>query len=190
MTPQQAQLSLTFFRPVPRPGSMPISDLLLPEYDSEIDITRRVLERVPDSDGAGEWKPHPRSFPMAHLAQLVAMLPGWVTMTLEKTELDIAPKDGPRTGYTIEKTPTLLALFEKNATEGRAALARAKDDAFQVPWTLKAGGNAVLTQPRYMILRQMVLNHLVHHRAQLGTYLRIHGEKVPSIYGPTADDKR
>jgi uncharacterized damage-inducible protein DinB len=119
----------------------------------------------------------------------VAMLPGWVTMTLQKTELDIAPKDGPRTGYTVEKTATLLAMFDKNAKEGREALVRATDDEYQVPWTLKAGGNAVLTQPRYMILRQMVLNHLVHHRAQLGTYLRIHGEKVPSIYGPSADTK-
>ena len=168
---------------------MPLSQLLLPEYDSEISITRRVLERVPDADGAGEWKPHPKAFPMAHLAQLVAMLPGWVAMTLEKTELDIAPKDGPRTGYSIQKTGALLELFEKNATDGRAALTRAKDADFQVPWTLKSGGNAILTQPRYMILRQMVLNHLVHHRAQLGMYLRVHGEKVPAMYGPTADEK-
>jgi uncharacterized damage-inducible protein DinB len=168
---------------------MPISDLLLPEYDSEIAITRRVLERVPDAAGAGEWKPHPKAFPMAHLAQLVAMLPGWVSKTLDATELDIAPVDGPRAGYTIETTATLLAMFERNAAEGRASLARAADPDFQVPWTLKAAGHPVLTQPRYMILRQMVLNHLVHHRAQLGTYLRIHGEKVPQMYGPTADER-
>jgi uncharacterized damage-inducible protein DinB len=168
---------------------MKISELLLPEYDAEIATTRKVLERVPDDEDWGSWKPHPKSFPMAHLAQLVAMLPGWVTMTLEKTELDIAPKEGPRTGYTIETTATLLALFDKNAKEGRVALVRATDADFQVPWTLKAAGNAVMTQPRYMILRQMVLNHLVHHRAQLGLYLRLAGEKVPSMYGPTADEK-
>jgi uncharacterized damage-inducible protein DinB len=167
---------------------MTIAELLLPEYDSEIAITRRVLERVPDD--RAEWKPHPKSFMMAHLAQLVAMLPDWVVKTLEQTELDIAPKDKPRgSGYTIEKTATLLAMFDKNATAGRAALAKASDADFQVPWTLKAAGNVVLTQPRYMILRQMVLNHLVHHRAQLGVYLRLVEVKVPQMYGPTADER-
>jgi uncharacterized damage-inducible protein DinB len=166
---------------------MKIADLLLPEYDSEIVITRRVLERVPDE--RGEWRPHPKAFPMAHLAQLVAKLPEWVVMTMEQTELDIAPKDGPRTFYTIETTATLLAAFDRNAKAGRASLAKAKDEDFQVPWTLKAAGNAVLTQPRYMIVRQMVLNHLVHHRAQLGLYLRLTDQKVPSMYGPTADER-
>jgi uncharacterized damage-inducible protein DinB len=167
---------------------MRISDLLLPEYDNEITITRKVLERVPDDKA--EWKPHPKSFPMAHLAQLVAMLPEWVVKTMEQTELDIAPKDKPRgSGYTIEKTATLLAQFDRNAKAGRASLEKAKDADFQVPWTLKAAGNPVLTQPRYMIVRQMVLNHLVHHRAQLGLYLRMVDQKVPQMYGPTADDK-
>ena len=169
---------------------MKIAELLLPEYDAEIVTTRKVLERVPDDGEWGSWKPHEKSFPMAHLAQLVAMLPGWVKMTLEKTELDIAPKDGPRTGYSIEKTATLLAMFDKNATEGRAALVNASDADLQVPWTLKAAGNVMLTEPRYMILRQMVINHLVHHRAQLGLYLRLAGKQVPSMYGPTADDKK
>jgi uncharacterized damage-inducible protein DinB len=166
---------------------MKIAELLLPEYDSEIAITRRVLERVPD--GRGEWKPHPRAFMLGHLAQLVAMLPEWVVKTLEQTELDIAPKDKPRgAGYTIETTATLLAMFDKNAKAGRASLAKATDDQMQVPWTLKAAGNPVLTQPRYTILRQMVLNHLVHHRAQLGLYLRLTDQKVPQMYGPTADE--
>lgn len=167
---------------------MRIADLLLPEYDSEVATTRRVLERVPDD--RGEWKPHEKAFKMAHLAQLVAMLPDWVVKTLEQTELDIAPKDRPPgAGYTVEKTATLLSLFDKNAKAGRIALARATDEELQVPWTLKAGGTAVLTQPRYMILRQMVLNHLVHHRAQLGLYLRLSDQKVPQMYGPTADEK-
>jgi uncharacterized damage-inducible protein DinB len=167
---------------------MRISDLLLPEYDNEITITRKVLERVPDDKA--EWKPHPKSFMMAHLAQLVAMLPEWVVKTMEQTELDIAPKDKPRgSGYTIEKTATLLAQFDRNAKAGRASLEKAKDPDFQVPWTLKAAGNPVLTQPRYMIVRQMVLNHLVHHRAQLGLYLRMVDQKVPQMYGPTADEK-
>lgn len=167
---------------------MRIADLLLPEYDNEIAITRRVLERVPDD--RGDWRPHPKAFPMAHLAQLVSMLPAWVPNMMEKTELDIAPKDKP-TGspYTIEKTATLLAAFDKNAKAGRASLAKAKDEDFQVPWTLKAAGNTISTQSRYLALRQLVLNHLVHHRAQLGVYLRLTDQKVPQMYGPTADEK-
>jgi uncharacterized damage-inducible protein DinB len=167
---------------------MSIAELLLPEYDSEIVITRKVLERVPDD--RGDFQPHPKAWKMGHLAQLVAMLPDWVAKTLEQTELDIAPKDKPKTaGYTLETTATLLAMFDKHAKAGRAALAKATDADFQVPWTLKAGGNPVLTQPRYMILRQMVINHLVHHRAQLGIYLRLTDQKVPQMYGPTADER-
>lgn len=166
---------------------MRISELLLPEYDAEIVTTRRVLERVPDDKA--EWQPHEKAFKMAHLAQLVARLPEWVSMTLEKTELDIAPVNGPRTGYTIEKTATLLDTFDRNAKAGRAAIEKATDADLQVPWTLKAAGQPVLTQPRYMILRQMVLNHLVHHRAQLALYLRLTGQKVPQMYGPSADER-
>ena len=166
---------------------MKIADLLLPEYDNEIAVTRRVLERVPDE--RAEWKPHPRAFSMAHLAQLVAMLPGWVDQVLGKTELDIAPKSGPTTGYSIQKVSALLATFDAGAAAGRTALVRATDADFQVPWTLLAAGTVISTQPRYMALRQLVLNHLVHHRAQLAVYLRITDQKVPQMYGPTADEK-
>ena len=84
-----------------------IAELLLPEFDNEMAVTRRVLERVPD--GRGEWRPHPKSFPMAHLAQLVARLPGWVVLTMDRTELDLAPKSGPQfPGYSIETTATSL----------------------------------------------------------------------------------
>jgi uncharacterized damage-inducible protein DinB len=166
---------------------MRIADLLLPEYDSEIAITRTVLERVPDD--RGEWQPHEKSFKMAHLAQLVAMIPGWVEKVLVETELDIAPKDGKGSAYSIQPTAALLELLERNAKSGRAALVRATDEDFRVPWTLKAAGNAISTQPRYTVMRQMVLNHLVHHRAQLGIYLRLTEQKVPSMYGPTADTK-
>ena len=98
-----------------------IADLLLPEFDEEMATTRRVLERVPDEDGKGEWRPHPKSFPMAHLAQLVAMMPSWVSMMVHQTEIDIAPKERPPgSGYTTEKTATLLAMFDKNVAKARA----------------------------------------------------------------------
>ena len=167
---------------------MSISALLLPEYDQEIAITRRVLERVPDD--RGEWRPHPKSFPMAHLAQLVARIPAWVPMVMRETELDIAPTTGAKfPGYTIEKTATLLAELDRNAAAGRAAIAAAGDADFDVPWTLKAAGRPIVTQSRYLTLRATVINHLVHHRAQLGVYLRLVDVPVPSMYGPTADEK-
>jgi uncharacterized damage-inducible protein DinB len=167
---------------------MSIAELLLPEFDNEIAVTRRVLERVPDD--RGEWKPHPKSFPMAHLAQLVARLPGWAVMVVDRTELDLAPADGPQPpGYSVEKTATLLAEFDRNAAAGRAAIARASDADFQVPWTLKRGGVPLQTMTRYETMRSSVFNHIVHHRAQLGVYLRLVDVPVPSMYGPTADER-
>ena len=88
---------------------MSIADLILPEYDNEITVTRTVLERVPDESEQGAWKPHEKAFPLGHLAQLVSMMPAWVPMVTDKPELDIAPKDGPKREYTYEKTAKLLA---------------------------------------------------------------------------------
>jgi hypothetical protein len=167
---------------------MTISELLLPELEGELAVTRRVLERVPD--GRGEWRPHPKSFPLAHLAQLVARLPAWVAMAMQRTELDLAPKGGGgMPGYSIERTATLLATFDEGAKAARAAIAAASDADYQVPWSLKRGGDTMLTQSRYQIVRGMSINHLVHHRAQLGVYLRLLDVPVPQMYGPTADEK-
>jgi uncharacterized damage-inducible protein DinB len=166
---------------------MSIAQMLLPEWDVEMATTRRVLERVPSEKG--EWKPHPKSFSMAHLAQLVSRMPGWATMMMQTAELDIAPKEGGGPGYSIETTETLLADFDKNAAEGRAAIAAGSDADFAEPWTLKAAGEAVQTDSRYQMLRTNMLNHLVHHRAQLGVYLRLVELPVPSMYGPTADER-
>jgi uncharacterized damage-inducible protein DinB len=168
---------------------MRIVELLLPEYDAEIAITRRVLERVPDE--RGEWKPHPKAFPMAHLAQLVARMPSWCVYLMKQSELDIAPPPSERKfpGYSIEKTATLLKEFEKGAADGRAAIAAGTDAQFEETWTLKAAGRAVQSGTRYQMLRSTVLNHLVHHRAQLGVYLKLVDAKVPMMYGPTADER-
>jgi uncharacterized damage-inducible protein DinB len=166
---------------------MSISELLMPEFDHEIAVTREVLKRVPDD--RGEWKPHAKAFPMAHLAQLVARLPGWVPMMFDRSELDIMPTSGPKfPGYSVEKTATLLAEFDRNAAAARVALASATDDVMREPWTLKKSGAVVHTDSRYQMLRSMVLNHQVHHRAQLGMYLRLTDQKVPEMYGPTADE--
>jgi uncharacterized damage-inducible protein DinB len=167
---------------------MTIAELLLPEFDTETVVTRNVLARVPDEHI--RWKPHEKSFPMGHLAQLVARLPGWVGMVTERTEMDLAPKGGPTVaGYSFEPTAKLLEEFEKNTAAGRASLAKTTDEDFQVTWSLKKAGQTLQSGTRYEMLRLSVLNHLVHHRAQLGLYLRMLNEKVPEMYGPTADTK-
>jgi uncharacterized damage-inducible protein DinB len=165
---------------------MSIAEMLLPEWDIEMATTRRVLERVRTGDG--EWKPHPRSFAMGHLAQLVSRMPGWATTMMRETELDIAPAGEAAQPYTFETTESLLEGFDRGAAEAREAIAATSDDDFQATWTLKAGGHAVDSKPRYLMLRTGMLNHLVHHRAQLGVYLRLVDVPVPPMYGPTADE--
>ena len=166
---------------------MPLSALLLPEFDAETATTRKVLERVPD--GRIEWRPHPKSFPMGHLAQLVAMIPGWTLHVLTKSEFDIAPREGPTAVYRFLPVDQLVKMFDQCVAEARPLIEKVTDADLEVPWTLKAAGHAMDTQPRYMMYRTLILNHLVHHRAQLGFYLRLTDQKVPQMYGPRADDK-
>lgn len=161
---------------------MSFSEQLIPEFDEEMKITRRLLERVPDDKVA--WKPHPKSFSMGHLAQLVARMPGWITGMMSATELDLSQGQP----YTDEKTQTLLDDFDKNAAEARAALAKASDADFHTPWSLKSGDRVFFTMPRVAVVRQTI-NHLVHHRGQLSVYLRLVDVPLPSIYGPTADER-
>ena len=166
---------------------MPLADLLLPEFDQEIATTRRVIERVPDD--RIEWKPHAKSFPMGHLAQLVAMIPGWTFHVLTKQEFDIAPREGPTAVYRFLPVAQLLSLFDKNVAEARPLIEKVSDATLQEPWTLRAAGRDVNTMPRFMVYRTLMLNHLVHHRAQLGVYLRLTEQPVPQMYGPTADER-
>jgi uncharacterized damage-inducible protein DinB len=160
---------------------MSIADSLLPEFDQEMATTRRLLERVPSDKGA--WKPHPKSFPLGHLAQLVSWMPGWITNTLRSTELDLA-KAG---GYSFETTETLLRVFDQNVRGARDALRTAKDADLSVPWSLKHGARVLFTAPRGVVVRTHI-NHLIHHRGQLTVYLRLNDVPLPSIYGPTADE--
>jgi uncharacterized damage-inducible protein DinB len=166
---------------------MPLADLLLPEFDSEIATTRKVLERVPDD--RIEWKPHEKSFPMGHLAQLVAMIPGWTMFVITKTEFDIAPREGPSAVYRFLPVDQLLKMFDHGVAEARPLIQKVSDADLQVPWTLKSGGREVNTSPRYMAYRTLMLNHLVHHRAQLGVFLRMLGVAVPAVYNDSADEK-
>jgi uncharacterized damage-inducible protein DinB len=161
---------------------MSLGKSLLPEFDQEMATTRRLLERVPSERGA--WKPHEKSFSLGHLAQLVAGMPGWITQMLDQTELDLSAAPG----YSLEKTEALLAAFDQNVREARAALERIRDDEMDVAWSLKSGPHVLMTLPRRDVLRQTI-SHLVHHRGQLSVYLRMNDVPLPSIYGPTADEK-
>ena len=143
--------------------------------------TRRLLERVPA--GKGTWKPHEKSFSIGHLAQLLSWMPGWITNTLTSDSLDLASAPG----YSYEKTETLLADFDRNVKEARAAIEASSDADFDKPWSLKSGDKVFMTMPRGATTR-MHINHLVHHRGQMSVYLRLLDIPVPSLYGPTADE--
>jgi len=160
---------------------MTVSETLLPEFDQEMASTRRVLERVPDDNP--QWKPHPKSFSIAHLAQLVASLPGWIAQTLTNTELELSAG----AGYSDQKTSSLLDTFDDNVRKSREAIANAKDADYDVPWSLKMKGNVLFTAPRRVVVRQHI-SHLSHHRGQMTVYLRLRDVPVPSVYGPTADE--
>lgn len=154
---------------------------LLAEFDGEMAVTRRVIERVP-SDRA-DWKPHPKSFSLAHLTQLVAVMPGWLVTMLRETDLDLQASPG----YSNSTTEALLAHFDEVVEQARGAIRETDDSELSVPWSLKMGENVLFTTSRKAVVRQHI-NHLVHHRGQLSVYLRLLDVPVPSIYGPTADE--
>jgi uncharacterized damage-inducible protein DinB len=161
---------------------MSIGEAFLAELDTEMPSTRRVLERVPSDKG--EWKPHAKSFALGHLAQLVATMPGWIPRTVRDTEINLSTG----AGYSFQTTETLLSQFDKAVSDARAALAASQDSDYDVPWSLKMGPNVLFTAPRGVVVRQHI-NHLCHHRGQLTVYLRLLDVPVPSVYGPTADEK-
>jgi uncharacterized damage-inducible protein DinB len=154
----------------------------LKEFDQEMATTRRLLERVPGDKAA--WKPHEKSFALGHLAQLVARMPGWITLTLRQPKLDLSAGQG----YGFEPTEELLREFDRNVAEAREALGAVAGAALDEPWTLTAGERVLMTLPRGEVVRQN-LNHLIHHRGQLTVYLREVDVPLPSIYGPTADER-
>jgi uncharacterized damage-inducible protein DinB len=161
---------------------MPMVDALLPEFDHEMSVTRKVLERVPDDRLA--WKPHAKSWSMGDLALHVANLPRWGVITLNQSELEL---DGS-TAAPLGSRAGILAFFDRNVAETRAALVGRTDAELMAPWSLRKDGHTVFTMPKASVWRSFVMSHLVHHRAQLTVYLRLHDVPVPSIYGPSADE--
>jgi len=166
---------------------MGLSEALLPEFDHEMANTRKTLERVPDDKF--DWKPHTKSWAMGGLATHLANIPSWAVLALEKDSFDMAPPDAPLPRLEPAKSHhDVLAMFDKNVAAARAAIAGTSDAQFFQTWTLLSGGKRVLTLPKVAVVRSFVMNHTIHHRAQLGVYLRLNDIPVPAIYGPSADE--
>ena len=167
---------------------MSISQALLPELEMEITKTRRTLERVPM--GNFDWKPHEKSFAMGALANHMARLVGWGAETMRTESIDFAPEGGESAAPSVAMTSEeILSLFDGGASALRQAITEATDEAFMVPWSLLKGGEVMFTLPRVAVIRNMILNHLIHHRGQMTLYLRLNDVPVPALYGPSGDEE-
>jgi uncharacterized damage-inducible protein DinB len=164
---------------------MSIAESLLPEFDREMGLTRRLLERVPDGQFA--WKPHEKSMTLGRLAEHLAELPYWCRMTILESGIDVATRRPPE--YVPPATrAAVLQMFDANLVEARAALTGRTDAELMAPWKLSNQGKEVFTMPKAVVLRGFVMNHMIHHRGQMSVYLRLQNIPVPSMYGPSADE--
>lgn len=165
---------------------MPLADAFLPEFDHEMDLLRRALERLPGDRFA--WRPHPRSRSLGELADHLARIPGWTGSMLDQDSYDLAaPKAGP--APEVPATPAgMLALFDANRQLARGAIAARSDDELNRPWRLERDGRVLQTMPKFRALRRYLLDHVIHHRGQLSVYLRLLDAPVPGLYGPSADE--
>ena len=163
---------------------MAFNELLLAELDEEMKKTRTTLERVPADKKA--FAPHSKSMPLGKLAPHVAQLAGFGLTILTTPELDFAT--GSIKPLPFESSAQLVRAFDEGASHVRAALQAMPDEAWRDNWKLSLQGKAIFEGSRFLAYRQMFLNHLVHHRAQLGVYLRLNEKPVPATYGPSADD--
>lgn len=166
---------------------MGLSSTLLPEFDYEMGNTRKSLERVPEDKL--DWKPHVKSMSFREIATHMANLLSWTMLTIEQDSFDMAPPgEDPPPVDPAGSLESALAMFDKNVAAARAAIEDASDEHLLAPWALLHGGNEIFKMPRVAVLRSMIMNHMIHHRAQLGVYLRLNDVALPSMYGPTADE--
>jgi len=167
---------------------MKLTEILLAELDREVERSRRALEQVPE--GKHDWKPHEKSMIFGYLANMVATIPTWIAMEINQDQLDIAPADGGKMERKRRDTSAeLLLALDKAASEARAAFGKTTDEHLMGNWKLLARGQVVMESPRHVMI-QDTINHWSHHRGQMTVYLRLMGAKVPSIYGPSADDNQ
>ena len=166
---------------------MKYSESILPEFDQEMANTRKVLERVPEDKL--DWRPHAKSNTIGWNANHLAEMPGWVEGMLTKPSWDIAPAGGG--GYqspTLATRKEILDVFDRNVAAARKAIAAVKDEDMAQSWSLLRAGTPIFTMPRATVIRNFVLNHVIHHRAILCVYLRLNNVPVPGIYGPSGDE--
>jgi uncharacterized damage-inducible protein DinB len=162
---------------------MAISQALLPEFDHEIATTRTSLERVPE--GKADWKPHPKSMALGALSTHLATICAWAENIVGEDSFDVA---NPPATPQFKSKAELLAAFDQSTAAARKAIAGASDEQLMKPWSLIKDGKAIFTLPKAGVLRSFIMNHIIHHRAQLGVYLRLNDVPVPSVYGPSADE--
>ncbi len=165
---------------------MALSEALLPEFDHEMAGTRKSLERIPDDKFA--WKPHEKSGTFGWLASHLANIPAWASLTIDHESFDMAPGGKQAATPIGHSRKEVLEMFDQNVASARRAIAGVSDANLMKTWSLLQNGKSILAMPKIAVLRSFILNHNVHHRAQLGVYLRLNNIAVPSIYGPSADE--
>jgi len=165
---------------------MTLTQMFLDQLNREAPRTRHALEQVPQ--GHDDWKPHAKSMPLLRLAGLVASMPSWVSLVINKDELELNPPPG-QGQYQQPSAGSLVQALDKAVSDCRAALSGTTDNfLLTTNWKLLVGGKVVMEAPRHVVLVD-TFNHLAHHRGQLTVYLRLLDQKVPAIYGPSADDQ-
>jgi uncharacterized damage-inducible protein DinB len=163
-----------------------LGETLRPEFDQEMAVTRRLLERVPEACLA--WRPDEKSRTLGALATHVALLPRWGRLILTRDRFDVVNDAVPGVPSLFDTREAMLAAFDGHVQEARGDLRDRTDAELAAPWSLLRNGQATMTMPRFTAMRRFLINHLIHHRGQLSVYLRLQRVPLPPIYGPTADE--
>ena len=167
---------------------MELKSFFLEKLEQEAEASRKVLERVPE--GRSDWKPHEKSMSLGHLAALVAAMPGWTTLMVERDELNLDdPESEKFRTKLLESRKELLKSLDAGLAGARKALESTTEAHLMKPWKFSAGGYVISDKPRYVVLSETLFSHLAHHRGQLTVYLRLNDASVPAIYGPSADEQ-
>ncbi len=166
---------------------MKTADLLLQDFDTEISNTRRTLERVPE--GKENWVPHPKSMPLGKLAMHCATLPLFGFYIMEDDGMDLSAPKRPHVPLVFTTAVAAVQQLDEAAAKCRAAIVAASDEHLGTEWPFRFGDQLISSGPRSLSFRQMCFNHLIHHTAQLGVYLRLNDIPVPALYGPSADEQ-
>jgi uncharacterized damage-inducible protein DinB len=167
---------------------MNTSAKLLAEFDEEFANTRKFLDLVPDEKLT--WKPHEKSMELGRLAWHISDFPEWCRDTLKRDVLKVTEEEGAKMAgeWQGKQRADMVTRFDRNLPEARSLLAKLNDADMAKPWKMEWAGQVIIDSPREEVLRKWVLNHMIHHRAQLGVYLRLNGIAIPGVYGPSADE--